>query len=79
MSSKVKDMELVLTVGSRIRYMTWSGELQEAKVQGIEICAHGEKEGRPVKRCRYRLHGNGVVDLVNGHWCYFNQIKEVLS
>ena len=50
-----------------------------AKVQGIEICKIGKKEGRPVKSVDWNTvkTGNVIVDLDNGHWAYGRQISEV--
>lgn len=67
-----------LTIGCTVRYHTWGGGPREARVDVIETCAAGSKYGRSVKRCAGWRGRNGVVDLDDGHWCYFDQIEEVL-
>ena len=65
-------------VGDRIRHTLFGGEVLTGTIEDIQICRQGEKEGRSVKTADIRKH-HGVVDLDNGHWCYFYQIKNVIQ
>ena len=66
-------------VGDKVSYHLWGDTgNRTATIQGIEICKEGRKNGRPVSKCDISKH-HGVVDLSDGHWCYFYQVKEVLS
>lgn len=49
-----------------------------AKIKAIEICKPGEKYGTAVSECNLSVHKHGVVDLDNQHWCYFDEIYNVL-
>ena len=64
-------------IGDEVLYVPWTGPNRTAAVKTIEICKHGEKYGRSVDSCDLDLNPDGVVDLDNGHWCYFDQIKNV--
>ena len=68
-----------IRVGSIVKHSLFSGEVLQGKVEGIEICRVGEKEGRIVSRCETNKHKNGVIVLDNGHWCYFYQLKELIE
>ena len=66
-----------LKIGDIVEATLFGGEIVSGKVENIEICREGFKEGRQVKQCDIDKHNNGVVDLDCGHWCYFNQIKSI--
>ena len=68
-----------IKVNDRIRHSLFGGKECEGTILGIEICKIDSKYGRGVHKCDTSKHSNGVVDLDNGHWCYFYQIIEVLK
>ena len=68
-----------IRIGDKIVYTPWTGPDQTTTIKGIEICRRNEKYGISVTNCDTREHENGVLDLDNGHWCYFDQIKEVIK
>lgn len=65
-------------IGDKIRHSLFGGEVLTGIVEDIQICRQGEKEGRSVKSADVKKH-HGVIDLDNGHWTYFYQVKEVLT
>ncbi len=65
-------------VGDKIRHSLFGGQILTGVVTDIQICRQGEKSGRSVKSCDTSKH-HGVIDLDNGHWCYFDQVKQVLK
>lgn len=66
-----------IKIGDKIRHSLFGGEVCVGIVEDIQICRHGEKSGRSVKSTDVSKH-LGVIDVNNGHWCYFYQVKEVL-
>ena len=64
-------------VGDKIRHTLFSGEVCVGIVKDIQICRQGMKSGRSVKSADVSKH-HGVIDVVNGHWCYFDQVRAVL-
>ena len=64
-------------LGDTVTASLFGGTLVIGKVEDIQICARGSKEGRPVKQCDLDKHSNGVLDLDCGHWCYFYQVKRI--
>jgi hypothetical protein len=64
-------------IGDQVEYNPWIGQSRTATVKGIEICPYGTKYGRSVSGCDMSKH-NGVLDLSDGHWCYFDQVKRVI-
>lgn len=66
-------------IGDEVLYTLWTGPKRRAIVTGIEICKPNEKYGNSVKSCDLDSHCNGVLDLSDNHWCYFDQVKEVLT
>lgn len=68
----------VIKIGSEILYRDWMNFLPKAKIVNIEICEKGERYGKTVETCDYKAQANGVVDLDDGHWCYFDQIEKVM-
>ncbi len=68
-----------IKIGDTIRHSLFSGKVLTGKVEEIQICRQGEKYGgRLVKSCDVSKH-HGVVDLDNGHWCYFYQVQQILK
>ena len=65
-------------VGDKIRHYLFGGEVLTGKVEEIQICHQGEKSGRSVNSCDVNRH-HGVIDLDNGHWCYFEQIIQIIK
>ncbi len=65
-------------VGDKIRHSLFSGKVLTGKVEDIQICRQGEKSGRSVKSADTSKH-HGVLDLDNGHWCYFYQVINVIN
>lgn len=63
-------------IGDKIKHSLFGGEVLTGIVEEIQICRMGEKEGRPVKTADVSKH-HGVIDLNNGHWCYFDQVISV--
>ena len=66
-------------IGDHVVYMPWSAPNRTAIVEAIEICRHGEKNGRMVNSCGLNLHQEGTITLNDGHWCYFDQVKQVIN
>ncbi len=67
-----------IKIGDKIRHSLFGGQVLTGIVEDIQICRQGEKFGRSVKSCDVSKH-HGVLDLDNGHWCYFDQVKQVLN
>lgn len=67
-----------IKIGDKIKHSLFGGQKLIGIVEDIQICRQGEKEGRPVKSADVRKH-HGVIDLNNGHWCYFDQVIMVLG
>lgn len=70
---------MYLSKGSVVHYETFAGYSGAAVIESIEITLPEEKYGRVVDHCNTDEHPDGVVCLSNHHWCYFNQINQVLS
>lgn len=66
-------------IGDKVKYVTFSSPTRIAIVEEIEICKRGEKSGKSVSSCDLDLHANGVLGLNDGHWCYFDQVKQVIN
>lgn len=69
---------MTVKVGDKIIYESWSGPRKTATIEGIQICRQGEKYGREVECCDLDKH-YGVLDLDNGHWCYFYQVIKTIN
>jgi len=67
-----------IKIGDKITYRTWLNEEVTASVTAIEICRKGEKDGRSVRHCNLDLHSNVVLTLNNRHWCYKNQVEQII-
>lgn len=65
-------------IGDKIRHVLFGGEVLTGIVEDIQICRQGMKSGRYVKSADVSKH-HGIIDVDNGHWCYFDQIKEVIN
>ena len=69
---------MLVRIGSIVTAELFGGTEVTGKVINIEICKSGEKYGgRVVKNCDLDKQSIGVIDLDNGHWCYFYQVKKV--
>lgn len=68
---------MIVKVGDTIKHSLFGGEVLTGKVEEIQICREGEKYGRSVKAADVSKH-HGVIDLDNGHWCYFYQVIKIL-
>ena len=68
-----------IRIGDTVTASLFGGEKVTGRVEGIEICARGEKYGRAVSQCDMDKHSNGVLDLSCDHWCYFYQVKTINS
>ena len=66
-----------LKIGDTVTATLFGGTEITGKVEDIQICARGAKEGRHVNTCNLDTHSNGVIDLDCGHWCYFDQVKKI--
>lgn len=66
-------------IGDQVEYATWTIQGRKATVKAIEICKCGEKNGRMVNSCDLDLHQEGTITLNDGHWCYFDQVKQVIN
>ena len=64
-------------VGDNIKHTVFRGEVCVGIVEDIQICRQGMKSGRSVKSADVSKH-HGVIDVDNGHWCYFDQVRAVL-
>ena len=65
-------------IGDTIKHSLFGGQKLIGKITEIQICRRGEKEGRSVKTADTEKH-HGVVDIDNGHWCYFDQVITVIK
>lgn len=65
-------------IGDKIRHSLFGGHVTIGTIEDIQICRQGEKSGRSVKSANVKKH-HGVIDLDNGHWCYFYQIKNIIN
>lgn len=65
-------------IGDKIRHSLFGGEVLTGIVEDIQICRQGEKSGYSVKTTDMKKH-HGVIDLDNGHWCYFHQVINKIS
>lgn len=70
---------MIIKIGNTIEHSLFGGQVLTGIIKVIEICRQGEKTGRRVDQCDVSKHNNGVLDLDNGHWCYFYQIIRVLD
>ncbi len=76
----LKESENLLKVGDTVN---WSGGFgnepyKPAKVESIEVCHNGSKNGIPVDSIAWdRVNENIIVDLDNGHWARGTQIKKL--
>lgn len=68
-----------LHIGDQVHYRTWSNEKKTATVERIEICRRGEKHGHSVSSCDLDRYSNGVIELDNDHWCYFEQVLKIIT
>ena len=68
-----------VNIGDQIIYIPWSRPSRVSTVEEIEICKHGEKNGFKVKSCDLDQHQNGTITLSDGHWCYFDQVKQLIK
>ena len=66
-------------IGDEVLYVPWSGPNRTAIVVNIEICRIGEKYGNSVSSCDIDQHSNGTLTLSNNHWCYFDQVIQVIK
>jgi hypothetical protein len=66
-------------IGDEVKYVTFSSPTRIAIIEEIEICKRGEKNGRSVNSCDLEQHLNGTITLSDGHWAYFDQIKQVIN
>ena len=64
-------------VGDKIKHTLFGGEVSTGIVEDMQICRQGMKSGRSVKSANVSKH-HGVIDVDNGHWCYFDQVRAVL-
>ena len=64
-------------IGDKIRHTLFGGEVCVGIVKDIQICRQGMKSGRSVKSADVSKH-HGVIDVDNGNWCYFDQVRAVL-
>lgn len=65
-------------IGDKIRHSLFGGEICIGTIEDIQICRQGEKEGRSVKSADVKKH-HGVIDVSNGHWCYFDQVINIVN
>ena len=64
-------------VGDKINHTLFGGEACTGIIEDMQICRQGMKSGRSVKSADVSKH-HGVIDVNNGHWCYFDQVRAVL-
>ena len=64
-------------LGDKIRHTLFGGEVCTGIVEDMQICRKAIKSGRSVKSADVSKH-HGVIDVDNGHWCYFDQVRAVL-
>ena len=64
-------------VGDKIKHTLFGGEVCTGIIEDMQICRQGMKSGRSVQSADVSKH-HGVIDVNNGHWCYFDQVRAVL-
>jgi hypothetical protein len=72
----------VIKVGSKVSYKGAWGTLpeKEVTVKSIEKCVSKRmKHGKVVDEIDYVKKDYGVYDLSDGHWCYGEQIVELVK
>lgn len=72
------DYLMKIRIGSKINHTLFGGEKCTGVVEDLQICRQGMKEGRSVATADVSKH-HGVIDLDNGHWCYFDQVTSVVN
>ena len=65
-------------IGDKIKHTLFGGEVCTGIVEDMQICRQCMKSVRYVKSADVSKH-HGVIDVDNGHWCYFDQVKEVIN
>ena len=71
-----------IKIGSRVMWRgSWGSDpAVEAQVVAIEETDEPhEKDGRTVDSIDFEDRERSVIDLDNGHWCYGDQIVDVLD
>ena len=71
-----------IKIGSKVMWRgSWGSDpAVEAKVERIEETQEPhEKDGREVAFIDFEDRERSVIDLDNGHWCYGDQIVDVLD
>ena len=68
-----------LKIGDEVQYAPWTGPNRTARVERIETCRIGEKYGTSVQSADLETQKNGVVDLNDGHWAFFDQIIRIIK
>ena len=72
----------VIKIGTKV---TWSGSWntepeKEVIVEGISKCKFdGDKGGTPIDEIPFEEKDNCIFELDNAHWCYGNQIHDVID
>ena len=82
MAKHIKQTKKQIKVGSRVMWSGgWGSEpAVEAKVERIEETDEPhDKYGREVDCIDFEDRDCAVLDLDNGHWCYGDQIEDVLD
>ena len=70
----------VVKVGTKIKHTLFGGTICEGVVNGIEKCKYGEKYGKAVKTMKMSDKSRCyVLDIDNGHWCYGDQVVEIIK
>ena len=72
----------IIKIGTKVK---WSGSWntdpeQEVIVEGISKCEfEGDKNGTPIDEIPFDEKDNCIFDLDNRHWCYGEQIVDLLD
>ena len=82
MAKQIKIARKQIKVGSRVMWRgSWGSDpAVEAKVESIEETDEPhEKDGYEVDSIDFANRDCSVINLDNGHWCYGDQIVDVLD
>jgi hypothetical protein len=71
----------IIKVGTEVEYRGSFGRGCPAvvRVESIEACEPGDKNGTPVQAVPFSGKDSCVFDLSDGHWCYGEQIDRIVK
>ena len=69
-----------ISLGTKVKYrLRGENTLRTAAVTEIQITrSHDKMEGRLAKSCDLVKHKSVIFSLDDGHWCWEDQIRQIL-